>query len=78
LSWERSKTVTTRYNKRVLLYLGKVLVIQTLEERHLAQLFAGRLYVHERACKVEALLLPVNQMNDLFYFCFIHQTCMKQ
>jgi len=61
----------------VLLYLGKVLVIQTLEERHLAQLFAGSLCVHEGACKVQALLLPVNQMNYLLYFCFIHQTCMK-
>jgi len=62
----------------VLVYLGKILVTQALEERHLAQLFAGRLYVHEGPCKVQPLLLPVDQMDDLLYFCFIHQTCMKQ
>lgn len=44
----------------------------------MAELFAGRLYVHEGPCKVQALLLPVNQMNDLLYLCSIHQTCMKQ
>ena len=62
---------------RMGVYLSKVLVIEPLEQRHLAQLLAGRLDMHEGARKVQLLLLPLNQVNDLLNFCFIHQTCTQ-